>query len=147
MASFDLERFVAAQSPVYRQALAELQRGEKRSHWMWFVFPQIAGLGSSVMSQHYAISGVDEARAYFAHPLLGPRLREATAALLAHRDRGAEEILGPIDAAKFRSSMTLFEAIADDPAPFAAALDLFYGGVRDRATLARLPDSRFLNYR
>lgn len=135
MAGFDLDRFVAAQAPVYAQALAELRRGSKQSHWMWYVFPQIAGLGSSAAARHYAIGSAGEAWAYLAHPLLGPRLVECTEAMLAHRGQSAEAVLGPIDAMKFRSSMTLFEAVAEDKAPFAAALDAFDGGRRDPATL------------
>jgi uncharacterized protein (DUF1810 family) len=138
MAEFGLDRFVEAQAPVYAQALAELQRGHKESHWMWFIFPQVAGLGSSPMARRYAIVSADEARAYLAHPLLGARLREGVAAMLGNRGADAEAILGGIDALKFRSSMTLFEAVADDPAPFADALDAFYGGERDRATLGLL---------
>ena len=137
MTEFDLDRFVEAQAPVYAQALAELKRGRKESHWMWFVFPQIAGLGFSPMAQRYAIGSTDEARAYLAHPLLGPRLREATEAMLAHRGRGAEAILGPVDAMKFRSSMTLFEAVAGG-GPFGAAIDAFYDGKRDDKTLTLL---------
>lgn len=149
MRSFDLDRFVAAQQGVYPQALAELRRGEKESHWMWFVFPQIAGLGSSTMARRYAIGSADEARFYLAHPLLGARLREATEAMLAHRGKPAEAILGPVDAMKFRSSMTLFEAAAENPEAFARALELFYGGERDAATLkllgrrSELPSSEF----
>jgi uncharacterized protein (DUF1810 family) len=105
---------------------------------MWFVFPQIAGLGFSPMAQLYAIGSADEARAYLEHPLLGARLREATHAVLEHRDKPAEAIFGAVDAMKFRSSMTLFEAAAEDPAPFAVALEHFYAGERDRATLALL---------
>jgi len=119
---------------VYPQALAELKRGAKESHWMWFVFPQIAGLGFSTMAQRYAIGSLAEARAYLDHPRLGARLREATEAVLAHRDKRADAIFGPIDAMKFRSSMTLFEAAAEEPALFADALELFYGGERDPAT-------------
>src|SRR5690349_7212891 len=110
MADFDLSRFVAAQAPVYAEALAELRRGRKEGHWMWFVFPQLAGLGRSPTALFYAIGSLAEARAYLAHPVLGPRLRECTETLLAHRRRGAEAILGPVDAMKLRSSMTLFEA-------------------------------------
>jgi len=138
MAEFGLDRFVEAQAAVWPRALAELERGRKESHWMWFVFPQIAGLGSSPTARHYAIVSADEARAYLAHPLLGARLHEGVAAMLAHRGASAEAILGGIDSLKFRSSMTLFEAVADDPAPFADALDAFYGGERDRATLGLL---------
>ncbi|TXC72539.1 DUF1810 domain-containing protein [Sphingomonas ginsenosidivorax] len=133
----DLDRFVAAQDGVYPQALAELRRGTKTSHWMWFVFPQIAGLGRSAMAQAYAIGSADEARAYLAHPVLGPRLVEATLAVTAARG-SAEAILGGIDAIKLRSSMTLFAAVADDPVPFRAALDRFFGGVEDPATCALL---------
>ena len=133
-----LERFVAAQAGVYEQALAELRAGRKRSHWMWFVFPQLAGLGRSATAHFYAIEPADEARAYLAHPLLGPRLVECAEALLRHRDQSAGAMLGPIDAVKLRSSMTLFEAVADDPAPFAAVLDTFYDGGRDPATLSLL---------
>jgi len=134
----DLERFVAAQEGAYSDALAELRRGRKQSHWMWFVFPQIAGLGRSATARFYAIASAAEGRAYLAHPLLGPRLRESAAAILVHRSDGAEAILGPIDAIKLRSSMTLFEAVAGDPAPFAAVLDAFFGGERDPATLSLL---------
>ncbi|MGA1799652.1 DUF1810 domain-containing protein [Sphingomonas sp. 4RDLI-65] len=133
----DLDRFVTAQAGVYPQALAELRAGAKRSHWMWFVFPQIAGLGQSAMARTYAIAGADEARAYLAHPVLGARLIEATAAVVGARG-SAEAILGGIDAVKLRSSMTLFAAVADDPAPFRAALDRFFGGMADEATLRLL---------
>ena len=138
MADPDLSRFTEAQREVWPAALAELRAGRKRSHWMWFVFPQIAGLGRSPTAIFYAIASEAEARAYLAHPLLGARLREATLALLAHQGESAEAILGPIDAIKLRSSMTLFEAVAADPAPFAAVLDAFFGGERDAATLSLL---------
>jgi uncharacterized protein (DUF1810 family) len=134
----DLARFIEAQEGIYGQALAELRHGRKQSHWMWFVFPQIAGLGTSPTARRYAIASADEARAFLAHPLLGARLRECTAAILVHRERGAEAIFGPVDAMKLRSSMTLFEAVADDPALFAAALAAFHGGKRDSATLKLL---------
>jgi uncharacterized protein (DUF1810 family) len=133
--SFDLERFVAAQAGSYVDALAELKAGRKRSHWMWFVFPQLAGLGRSETARFYGIRSADEARAYLNHALLGARLRECCAALLHHQGTPAETILGSIDALKLKSSMTLFEAVADDPAPFAAVLDAFYGGARDPLTL------------
>lgn len=133
----DLDRFVAAQDGIYPQALAELRTGHKRSHWMWFVFPQIAGLGRSAMAQTYAVADAAEARAYLAHPLLGPRLVEASAAVAA-APGSAETILGAIDAIKLRSSMTLFAAVADDPRPFAAVLDRFFGGTPDPETLRRL---------
>jgi uncharacterized protein (DUF1810 family) len=124
----DLDRFVDAQDGVYADALAELGAGRKRTHWMWFVFPQIAGLGSSPAAQRYAIRSLDEARAYLAHPVLGPRLRECAQALLAVQDRSAREILGHPDDLKLRSSMTLFARAADDPALFQAVLDRFYDG-------------------
>lgn len=133
----DLERFVSAQARIYPQALAELRRGRKTSHWMWFVFPQIAGLGHSDTARSYAIRDAAEARAYLAHPLLGARLIEATQAATAAAGAAAA-ILGGIDALKLRSSMTLFAAVADDPAPFDAALARFYDGERDPATLALL---------
>ena len=138
MSRFDLDRFVEAQQRVYPLALAELRRGAKESHWMWFVFPQIAGLGLSPTARYYAIGSADEARAYLAHPLLGPRLRECTEKVLAHRDKPAEAIFGAIDAMKFRSSMTLFEAAADGAGRFGEALEAFYGGERDPATLRLL---------
>ena len=108
----DLGRFVAAQERVWPEVVAELGAGRKRTHWMWFVFPQVAGLGSSAMAQRYAIGSLDEARAYLAHPVLGARLREATRLVLRHRGTPAEAVLGPIDAMKFRSSMTLFAEAA-----------------------------------
>lgn len=135
-----LERFVAAQAPIYRHALAELEDGRKRSHWMWFVFPQVAGLGHSEMSRRFALASAAEARDYLRHPLLGPRLEACTRAVLRHRDKSAEAIFGPIDAIKFRSSMTLFDAAAG-AGPFAEALNAFFGGDRDPATLQRLGHS------
>jgi len=138
MPGFDLDRFVTAQDGVHAEALAELRAGRKQSHWMWFVFPQIAGLGRSTTATFYAIASADEARAYLAHPLLGPRLHACAEALLAHRSLSAEAILGAVDAMKLKSSMTLFEAVAGEPAPFAAVLDAFFGGGRDAATLELL---------
>ena len=135
MAGLHLGRFVEAQQDIWPAALAELKAGRKQSHWMWFVFPQLAGLGHSPMAVRYAIGSADEARAYLADPILGPRLREGVAAMLAHRARSAEEILGGIDALKLRSCLTLFEAVADESAPFAEALDAFYDGARDQRTL------------
>jgi uncharacterized protein (DUF1810 family) len=145
-----LERFVAAQDRygTYDRALAELRAGAKTSHWMWFVFPQLAGLGSSAMAREYAISCLDEARAYLAHPVLGPRLRECARVVAGTRDSSAERIFGPVDAMKLRSSMTLF-AVADsagadsagagsDGTVFRAVLDEFFCGVPDEATVARL---------
>jgi uncharacterized protein (DUF1810 family) len=134
----DLSRFVMAQQGVYPEALAELRRGRKQSHWMWFVFPQIAGLGHSAMAQRYAIADLAEARAYLAHPILGARLRECTGAMLAHAGTSPRAILGDIDAVKLRSSMSLFEAAAADEALFGACLDAFFDGVRDAATLGLL---------
>ena len=137
-ADFDLERFVSAQEPVWPAVLGELAAGAKRSHWMWFVFPQIAGLGTSPMAVRYAIGSLAEARAYAEHPLLGPRLNEATALMLRHRGRPAEAVLGGIDALKFRSCMTLFAAAAPGEALFGTALAAFFGGVPDPRTLAIL---------
>jgi uncharacterized protein (DUF1810 family) len=137
-----LERFVAAQDPVWGRVVAELAAGAKRSHWMWFIFPQIAGLGRSETARFYAIRDLAEAHAYLAHPLLGPRLVAATEAMLGHAGRrSAEAVLGPIDATKLASSMTLFEAAAsraEQASPFARCLDAFFAGRRDAATLARL---------
>jgi len=131
---FDLERFVSAQDGVFDGALAELRAGRKTGHWIWFVFPQVAGLGRSEMSRIYSIGSLAEARAYLAHPVLGPRLREAAAAVLATHGRSADEILGSIDAVKLRSSMTLFlRADPDEPA-FRAVLDRLYDGRPDAAT-------------
>lgn len=135
---FDLERFVAAQARVYSQALTELRAGRKESHWMWFFFPQLAGLGRSGTASFYGIASVAEAQAYLAHPVLGPRLGECTKAVLAHRSEAAEAIFGTTDAMKFRSSMTLFETAAEGAGPFAAALEAFHAGERDAATLRLL---------
>jgi uncharacterized protein (DUF1810 family) len=131
---FDLERFVRAQDPVFRDVLAELTRGRKQSHWMWFVFPQVAGLGFSTMSQRYAIGSRAEAKAYLAHPALGPRLIACTRLLLAVDGRTINAILGAPDDAKFRSSMTLFGAVSDE-AVFDEALAKYFAGERDGATL------------
>jgi uncharacterized protein (DUF1810 family) len=134
-----LERFVEAQRSTYDQALAELRAGAKRSHWMWFVFPQIAGLGRSPTARFYAIADAVEARAYLTHPVLGPRLRQSTEAMLRWAgDKTAEAILGPIDAMKFTSSMTLFNAVAEGDDLFARALAAFNRGQRDPLTLERL---------
>jgi uncharacterized protein (DUF1810 family) len=139
---YGLARFTAAQGDgpgsVHAQALAELRAGRKRGHWMWFVFPQIAGLGLSRTSIRYAIGSAAEARAYLAHPLLGPRLRECTEALLAHGGETAEAILGAVDAMKLRSSMTLFDHAAPDENVFGRCLDLLFEGRRDQATLRLL---------
>ena len=135
---FDLERFVDAQRGVYETALLELRAGRKRSHWMWFVFPQIAGLGRSEMARRYAIASSDEAAAYLAHPLLGARLRESAAAVLAHDDLDVDTLFGDPDNMKFHSSMTLFADVAPDEALFQDCLDRFFEGEPDPATLARL---------
>jgi uncharacterized protein (DUF1810 family) len=131
---FDLNRFVDAQASVIDVVLAELRRGRKQSHWMWFVFPQIAGLGSSAMSQRYAIGSIEEARAYLAHPVLGDRLRECVELVLEVEDRSAHQIFGSPDDMKFRSSLTLFaEALGEEV--FLRALDRFFEGSPDPATL------------
>ncbi len=135
-----LDRFVEAQRTTYDQALAELEEGDKRGHWMWFVFPQLHGLGFSTMAQRYGIADAAEARAYLGHPVLGPRLIESARALLAHTGRDIERIVGDVDAMKLRSSMTLFETVAQGEArdTFAAVLDGFYGGDRDDMTRGML---------
>lgn len=134
MTGFDPDRFLAAQASTYAAALGELRRGRKTSHWMWFIFPQLAGLGRSETARFYAISSAEAARAYLTHPVLGPRLIEATRAATA-AGASAEAIFGGIDAIKLRSSMTLFAAVANDPAPFLAVLTRFYDGRGDPATL------------
>ena len=139
---FDLARFVEAQAPVYENMLAELRAGHKRSHWMWFVFPQIRGLGISPTAQYYAVSGLDEARAYLAHPVLGPRLLACTAAVTAHHGTPVSRIFGAPDDLKFRSSMTLFELAADGPSEFSRALDALCAGERDKITRAIVLDHR-----
>lgn len=137
---FGLQRFVDAQRDTYDTALAELRAGSKRSHWMWFVFPQVAGLGRSATAQHFAITGLDEARAYLAHPVLGPRLVECTQALVDHGGADAVAVFGSVDAQKLRSSMTLF-AHADAGQPlFRAVLDRYFAGRDDEATIHRLQD-------
>ena len=136
---FDLQRFVAAQQGVYEQAKRELRDGLKQSHWMWFVFPQIQGLGFSAMSRRYAISSVAEAAAYLEHPVLGPRLRECTRLVLQAEGRSIHQIFGSPDDMKFRSCMTLFDRADRDPERlFAAALRKFFGGAPDPHTLERL---------
>jgi len=135
---YDLDRFVTEQDRDYETVLGELRRGRKGSHWIWFIFPQITGLGHSAMSRHFAIGSLDEARAYLAHPVLGPRLRECARLVLAVEGRTAEEILGSIDAMKLRSSMTLFHRAAPDEPEFALILDRYFDGVEDEATLTRL---------
>jgi uncharacterized protein (DUF1810 family) len=132
-----LARFVEAQANSFPTALAELRRGRKQSHWMWYIFPQIAGLGRSPTAIFYAIADADEACAYLAHPLLGERLHQAVAAAI-DAPGSAEAIFGAVDAVKLRSSLTLFAAVADDPAPFRRGLKRFFDGQDDAATLARL---------
>ena len=134
---YRLDRFVHAQDGVYPQALDELRAGRKTSHWMWFVFPQLAGLGFSAMSQRYAITSLAEARAYLQHPVLGPRLLECSEAVLSHPDRTAREIMGSPDDAKLRSSMTLFAAAGPEPL-FQRVLDTFFAGERDPRTIELL---------
>ena len=135
---YDLERFVTAQQPSYARALEELHAGRKATHWIWYVFPQIAGLGSSPTAQRFAIRSLEEAGAYLRHPLLGLRLREAVTTALEGPERDPHALFGSPDDLKFRSCLTLFERAADDPAPFDRALDAFYGGERDPETLRRL---------
>ncbi|RLM57359.1 DUF1810 domain-containing protein [Halobellus sp. Atlit-31R] len=134
----NLERFVEAQDSVIENLKRELRSGRKRTHWMWYVFPQVEGLGRSQMSQRYAIRSREEADAYLAHPVLGPRLRECTELVLAVDGRSATDIFGSPDDRKFRSSMTLFDTAADGSAPFGTALERYFGGERDPNTLARL---------
>ena len=139
---FDLQRFVDAQDPVYDTVLAELRGGAKRSHWIWFVFPQLRGLGRSPTAAHYGIASLDEARAYLAHDVLGPRLAECTRLVLAIDGRSVEDIFGWPDNLKVRSSMTLFAHATDDNADFRGVLDKFYGGEEDPATVERLSQAR-----
>jgi uncharacterized protein (DUF1810 family) len=135
---FNLERFLAAQARDYGDALAELQAGEKQSHWMWYVFPQLRGLGRSDKAHFYGITSLDEARAYLAHPVLGSRLRECVVALLNPGGFDAQKILGSVDAQKLRSSLTLFRLARQDEPVFAHALTRFFNGQLDRATLVLL---------
>ena len=138
---FRLSRFVEAQERDYDTALAEIRAGEKVSHWMWYIFPQIAGLGASPTSRFYAITGVDEARAYLDHPVLGPRLRACAEALLALQGRTAVDVFGGVDAMKLQSSATLFAAVDLPGSVFHRLLDLYFGGDRDPRTVARLTPS------
>lgn len=133
-----LQRFLDAQAPVYEAACAELQAGRKQSHWMWFIFPQLRGLGHSARAQHYGIASKEEALAYWRHPLLGARLKHCMALLLAHPGLGAQDILGPTDALKLRSCATLFAAVAEQEPLFQQVLERYYGGVPDARTLALL---------
>lgn len=133
-----LQRFIDAQRDTYAGALEELRAGCKRTHWMWFVLPQLRGLGRSAMAERYGLADADEARAYLAHPVLGPRLMACVNAMLGHRTATAEDILGEVDAMKFRSCLTLFMAVAPEEPAFGAALRRFHGGERDPRTMASL---------
>jgi len=135
---FDLHRFVEAQAENYGEALAELRAGEKRGHWSWYVLPQIKGLGMSPMSVRYAISGAQEAKAYLSHPVLGARLRETVATINAHKLLSAVDILGPVDAQKLQSCVTLFASVSDAGSPFHVALARFFSNTPDRNTLTIL---------
>jgi len=134
----DLDRFLLSQAPIYDEVLQELRGGRKTGHWIWFIFPQLAGLGHSDMSSHFAIASLEEARAYLAHPVLGPRLLECAGIILATEGRTAREIFGSIDSMKLRSSMTLFHRAAPHEPVFAQVLDRYYGGLADEATDTRL---------
>jgi uncharacterized protein (DUF1810 family) len=135
---YNLQRFVDAQAPTYEHALAELQAGKKQSHWMWFIFPQLAGLGHSTNAQLYGITGLDEANAFITHPILGPRLHACTNALLAWQSRSAREILGSPDDTKLCSCMTLFATLTHEPNVFSQVLEHFFNGHADPLTLARV---------
>ncbi len=135
--AFDLQRFVAAQAPVYAQVCDELAAGRKTSHWMWFVFPQLKGPGRSATAQHFGIASRAEAQAYWQHPLLGPRLKQCTELVLAVEGRSANQVFGSPDDLKFRSCMTLFAQATDEPA-FRRALDKYFGGSADEQTLRLL---------
>jgi uncharacterized protein (DUF1810 family) len=135
---FNLQRFIEAQAPAYEQVRRELAVGRKQSHWMWFIFPQVAGLGQSPMSIRFAISSLDEAKAYLAHPVLGARLRKCSQLTLDVEGKTARDIFGSIDELKFRSSMTLFARAAPDEELFQRCLDKYFASASDPATLARL---------
>jgi len=138
---YNLHRFVDAQNPVFEDVRAELRSGKKESHWMWFIFPQIAGLGNSRTAQHYAISSLAEAEAYLRHPILGRRLRECTVLTLSIESDSAEEIFGFPDFLKFRSCMTLFSCATSESKLFISALEKYFGGEPDSLTLQRLSKS------
>lgn len=135
---YHLQRFVDAQNPVFDEVCSELCQGQKRSHWIWFIFPQIRGLGHSHLANHFAISSLEEAAAYLAHPILGPRLRESTRLVNLVESRSIEQIFGYPDDLKFRSSMTLFAHATSDNAVFTEALKKYFGGEFDRLTVERL---------
>jgi uncharacterized protein (DUF1810 family) len=140
--SYNLTRFVQAQGRDYEQALAEIRAGDKRSHWMWYVFPQFKGLGSSQTSMHYAIKSAQEAVAYLAHPLLGPRLMECAASALQVADRSAFEIFGSPDDMKLRSSATLFASVSPEGSVFHRIIDKYFDGTRDVRTIELLSRAR-----
>ena len=135
---FDLQRFLKAQERIYDQALSELKTGEKRSHWMWYIFPQIDGLGFSSTTKHYSIKSMEEARAYLDHPVLGKRLIECTETVLAISGKSVSRIFGYPDDLKFKSSMTLFAEVTGSDSSFGRAIEQFYNGRRDEKTLALL---------
>lgn len=135
---YNLLRFIEAQGPVYDTALGELKQGRKRSHWMWFIFPQLAGLGHSPTAHRFAISGPDEAHAYLAHPLLGDRILECTTTINTVHNRTANEIFGSPDDLKLHSSMTLFQETANDPQPFRTVIERYFDGNADARTLKLL---------
>ena len=137
MMGYDLERFITAQDPVYEQVVEEISNGQKTGHWMWFIFPQIRGLGKSYMSEKFSLSGIGEARAYLEHPVLGKRLILLSKQLLRHSDKSIVSILGRPDHLKLKSSMTLFEAASNDEV-FAEVLETFYDGGRCRRSLVYL---------
>jgi uncharacterized protein (DUF1810 family) len=139
---FNLDRFVDAQRDVYNQALTEIRNGRKQSHWMWFIFPQIAGLGSSPTSQYYAIASIDEAKAYLQHPVLGARLNECAQALMAIDGKSAEEVFGFPDNMKLRSSMTLFMTASGRGSIYEQVLDKYFAGARDPETARLLGSSQ-----
>ena len=138
--AYNLHRFVVAQDSMWPRPLGELEAGQKQSHWMWFVFPQIEGLGTSPTAQKYAIGDADEALEYLAHSVLGPRIRQCSQALLQHNDRTAADIFGLTDSRKLRSSMTLFATVTPEENPFSQVLERYFGGRQDAATL-RLMDA------
>lgn len=140
--SFNLQRFIQAQDPVYKRVQAELNAGHKRSHWMWFIFPQLKGLGHSAIAKHYGIASADEALAFWQHPVLGSRLKQCTQLVLAQRNDSARDIFGSPDDLKFKSCMTLFAQIAPDEPLFKLALERFFGGKLDENTLTLLKDAK-----
>lgn len=138
MKDYTLQRFLDAQQEDYEQALAEVKNGKKRSHWIWYIFPQLKGLGMSYNSQYYGISGREEAKAYLEHPVLGERLREITKALLDQQNVSAQDVFGSLDAMKVLSSMTLFQEVATDDNLFSQVIDKYYQGIPDRRTVEKL---------